>query len=84
MKRQYQMFGCRTRRCKWVGTESELLVAPHPFEAEGTIHGCPLCKTVDNYAPLCDEEGCLETATCGTPVQGDYRTTCNKHAPRPT
>jgi len=33
-------------------------------------------------AMLCEEPGCHERATCGTPTEKGYRTTCSKHAPR--
>lgn len=31
---------------------------------------------------LCDEPGCGEESTCGTPIPGGYRRTCHKHIPK--
>lgn len=30
---------------------------------------------------LCDEPGCYDEITCGTPTPDGYRSTCSKHAP---
>ena len=31
---------------------------------------------------VCDEPGCKERSTCGTPTKDGYRRTCNKHWPQ--
>lgn len=30
----------------------------------------------------CDEPGCMDQISCGTPIPGGYRQTCGKHQPR--
>ena len=32
-------------------------------------------------ARLCDEPGCYDEISCGTPTPDGYRSTCSKHAP---
>ena len=70
---------CNERRCGWRGTEA--LTAPNPFDAEDTIAGCPKCKEINSLLVACDEPGCWNEASCGTPVANGYRHTCGKHAP---
>ena len=31
---------------------------------------------------LCDEPGCFEEISCGTPIEGGYRSTCYEHMPK--
>ena len=35
----------------------------------------------DDIGHICDEEGCIEPATCGTPTEEGYRSTCGEHRP---
>ncbi len=67
--------------CGWHGNSDDTLRAPNPFDPEEVIWGCPKCKTVNEIYPACDEEGCWEPTTCGTPTEAGYRTTCGKHKP---
>jgi len=32
----------------------------------------------------CDEPGCLQRATCGSPTENGYRRTCGEHCPKET
>lgn len=68
--------------CGWHGEEEERLAAPNPFRADDTIHACPKCLAIDQAISACDEPGCWEEASCGTPTASGYRMTCGKHAPR--
>ena len=31
---------------------------------------------------ICDEPGCCDQVSCGTPTENGYRSTCGKHAPK--
>ena len=66
--------------CGWVGDNSALLRAPDPF-GDGEVTACPKCKQIDQCVGACDEPGCEEFATCGTPTESGYRTTCHWHKP---
>ena len=71
----------KCRGCDRVTTENLFLRAPHPFR-DGEIWGCPACKEVEEFGMVCDEPGCEDYATCGTPVpNGLFRITCGKHMP---
>jgi hypothetical protein len=35
----------------------------------------------DDMPAICDEPGCLEFVSCGTPTEDGYRSTCHKHIP---
>lgn len=74
----------RCEECDWHGEESEILTAKNPFDETETINGCPNCKSVDSIRVACDEPGCFEFSSCGTPTDNGYRQTCGKHAPRNT
>jgi hypothetical protein len=68
--------------CGWKSTEGEVLIAPHPFDPEYTVDGCPKCKDVNCFTWVCDEPDCWEDTTCGTPTKEGYRRTCSDHIPR--
>lgn len=61
-------------------TLREQLTDPNPFEEKEVVEGCPACRQVDTVEILCDEPGCLELASCGTPTPGGYRWTCYEHS----
>jgi hypothetical protein len=69
--------------CRAHATEDEILKAPNPFEPIVDLWGCPNCKSVDCFEVACDEDGCWESVTCGTPTPDGYRNTCSKHRPSP-
>lgn len=71
---------CSEWRCGWVGSESEALQAPDPFCDGSTLIACPKCRE-QTLRTCCDEPGCTMEASCGTPTDGGYRTTCGKHQP---
>lgn len=70
--------------CKvpWRGTSDEVLRAPNPFDPADELWGCPKCKAVECLYLVCDEPGCWEHSTCGTPTPAGYRSTCGKHMPK--
>lgn len=72
---------CGDFRCGWKGQASDILTAPHPFHPNDTISGCPKCRDVETLECVCDEPGCWETVSAGTPTPEGYRSTCHKHAP---
>lgn len=71
---------CDDWRCGWYGYKP--LKAENPFIAGEPIYGCPDCKDIGTLVRACDEEGCKNFVTCGTPTDKGYRSTCGKHAPR--
>lgn len=56
-----------------------LLRAPHPFDPEDFVEGCPNCLAVDANVTVCDEPGCKKVASCGFPTRTGYRNTCGDH-----
>jgi hypothetical protein len=65
--------------CGWIGMYYDLLKAPNPFNTDDILIGCPNCTGVDCIMNLCDDPGCKEIATCGTPTESGYRRVCGKH-----
>lgn len=65
--------------CYWTGLRSDLLEAQDPFDAAAKCYGCPECRSINCFTPLCDEEGCKKEASCGWPSDDGYRQTCGKH-----
>lgn len=49
--------------------------------AKAARYGCPECRCIDPFVYVCDEPGCDEECSCGTPTEKGYRMTCSKHAP---
>ena len=75
----------RCRDCGDISLEVDLLRAPNPFCPDQNILGCPECKSVGDFARLCDEPGCCNEVMCGfTTTEGDefggYRMTCHEHS----
>lgn len=77
----------RCKECGWLGTDSDFLQAPHPFQGNGTsggpqIYGCPNCKEADQFVMTCDEIDCTRDVSCGWPSPHGYRNTCSDHYSR--
>lgn len=71
------------KECKWQGRSSDLLEDRNPFQNWTPIFGCPNCNEINSTVIACDEEGCWEPQTCGTPIPPDgYRLTCRAHIPK--
>lgn len=68
--------------CDWVGESEDLLIGEHPFQDGCELQGCPECREIWDIRRACDEPGCREEATCGTPTPAGYRSTCGKHIPK--
>jgi len=66
------------KECGWVGNSSELLTGKNPFE-DSDVEGCPQCKSIACFAPICDEPGCQSRATWFRPIKDGGRQTCKKH-----
>ncbi len=58
-----------------------ILTAPNPWLDGDTIHGCPECKSPVQFREVCDEPGCWNEASCGTPTPNGYRRICGQHTP---
>lgn len=69
------------QECDWCGPRGDRLVASNPFDSIMAVYGCPACKAVNCFRVACDEDGCWELVTCGTPTDDGYRSTCSKHRP---
>ena len=67
--------------CGYKIMDFELLTAPNPFNPEDTISGCPKCLSAGEFQGACDEPGCNQVSTSGTPTPNGYRRTCYKHHP---
>lgn len=74
-------WGCKTRRCGWIGTHDKMLRVPNPFDSADIVTGCPECKAIDNWYECCDEPGCTKEAQCGMQTPSGYRRTCHRHWP---
>jgi phage FluMu protein Com len=72
---------CSWPRCNWRGAESEVLRAKSPFDGSD-ISGCPKCKSINTIHISCDELGCYDFGTIGSPdpAGGPYRVTCWEHS----
>ena len=58
------------------------LVAPHPFEANCSVIGCPHCRSVDPFVIACEWPDCTRTVSNGTPMaDGTYARRCCDHSP---
>ena len=68
-------------QCGYHAAFEELLMAPNPFAHDEKIKGCPQCCAVDSYYFTCDEAGCWNERTSGTPTPIGYRRTCWDHSP---
>lgn len=73
--------------CGWHGTAADLDHVDDPRPLHGMAADrwqvCPKCRTPEHIRPACDEPGCFDAITCGTPLPTGYRSTCSKHAPPP-
>jgi hypothetical protein len=67
--------------CYWHGLQNDLLIADHPFLFGRTVFGCPKCSEISDFPLACDEPGCWQEVTCGTPTPTGYRQTCYQHKP---
>lgn len=70
----------RCKECANLLINEQLLQAPNPFAPEETLFGCPNCKSVEGFLPVCDEPDCERVATCGCPTETGYRNTCFEHS----
>ena len=69
----------RCQACDWIGSSSNLLTAPNPFDPSADCWGCPNCKAIDDLLNVCDEPGCNRPSSCGWPGPDGYRVTCGIH-----
>lgn len=67
--------------CNHRMTGNAVLTAPSPFDPQDRICGCPRCFAVNEIRGTCDEPGCWEQDTMGTPTPAGYRRTCWQHRP---
>lgn len=65
---------------------SELDLVPDPNPPPNTEpevwRVCPKCRIPEQLEPICDEPGCWERSSGGTPTSEGYRWTCYKHHPK--
>lgn len=65
--------------CGWTGLSSDRLIAKNPFDPERNLTGCPTCKSVDDFVPICDFEGCYEEASCEIQSERGSKLVCPEH-----
>jgi len=70
---------CKCTECGRVIPTSKMLIAPHPFDSDDIVSGCPHCQSIEKFVLLCDVHGCSEIASCGWPSEDGYRATCYNH-----
>jgi hypothetical protein len=74
--------------CGWKGHSYDLIACTvtrtDTGQSIGGTYVCPKCldPLSDDVIMCCDEPGCWEPRSCGTPTQAGYRQTCGRHAPR--
>lgn len=71
----------RCESCGMIVFSSELLCAASPFDGGDILHGCPNCKTVNDFRRACDHAGCTNYHTAGTPHPTGYKMHCHLHPP---
>jgi len=72
---------CQCNSCGAIVHEIDLLTAPHPFDHDNVIRGCPRCKNCDPFDRVCDVAGCLNVSSSGNPFpDGTYRWLCWTHS----
>jgi hypothetical protein len=71
------------RDCGWTSDEGEPgTLSLIPLGIDRILTVCPDCREVETtLARACDEPGCDQEASMGTPVPGGYRSTCWQHRP---
>lgn len=69
----------RCSECGWTGPADDRLIAVNPWREAEMIEGCPVCREPVEFQRLCDEPGCTQDATCGTPSPEGYRRCCGEH-----
>jgi len=65
--------------CGWEDIDEQFLTALNPFDSMHKVVGCPDCKQIWEFEQVCDEPGCVRTATCGTLTPTGYRRVCGEH-----
>ena len=66
--------------CDWTGTYDKVDHVKDP-KSDNVWSVCPQCRTPENVFRACDETGCWQPVSCGTPTETGYRSTCGIHAP---
>lgn len=72
----------RCNDCDAIVEETEILRVPNPLRNKDTLNGCPRCLSVTAFSRMCDEPGCDEFISRGTPTPSGYRFTCEEHVPK--
>lgn len=79
--REDEKVRCEDIKCDWRGMQNELLTAINPFNDGDMLFACPRCHEINSVQIVCDEPGCWEFISCGTPTESGYRSTCHNHIP---
>lgn len=73
----------KCKQCDHICRSADLLHAPHPFDKDDVVVGCPNCKSVDSFTAACDVDGCRHESSSGTPTTdgsyGGYTYRCHEH-----
>lgn len=73
----------RCRVCLWVGMWRDILRAPHPWDEDDILVGCPDCKAVNTVYEACGVDSCYDpfyvTHYPGGPGPKSGITLCERH-----
>ena len=76
------MSGFVCDECGWHGNNPESVMIPMYANRDEAIDVCPKCRCVKSSLSVCCEEpGCKNEASCGTPHQTGYKRHCHLHPP---
>jgi hypothetical protein len=76
------MSGFICDECGWHGNNPESVMIPMYANRDEAIDVCPKCRCVKSSLSVCCEEpGCKNEASCGTPHQTGYKRHCHLHPP---
>lgn len=48
----------RCEMCDHIFFNDDALMGKNPFMPAFTIYGCPHCKEIEHFTPVCNERGC--------------------------
>ena len=81
-KEQKQAAGYVCTECGWKGNATNTAIVKIIGGKISTVLCCPKCDTMKSTIhKCCEEPGCAEIATQGTPFKCGYKRHCHKHPP---
>jgi hypothetical protein len=78
------MSGYICEECGWHGEKPCVTWIDMGGRPKCAFSCCPNCHGIKSTInKCCDEPGCKEGASCGTPYPGGYKQHCHRHTPNP-